>query len=39
MTSPIASIKAQGPHVPTLVLAVGAFLVVLFVYHLAHRRR
>lgn len=38
MTSPIASIKAQGPHYPTLVYAVGAALVFLVLYHLVHKR-
>lgn len=37
--SPLASIKAQGPHYPTLVYAGGFVLVVLAFYHLAHRRR
>jgi hypothetical protein len=37
--NPLAAIKGQGPHYPTLVYALGAALVVLVLYHLAHRHR
>lgn len=37
MTSPLAAVKAQGPHVPTLAYAAGIVLAVVVLYHLIHR--
>lgn len=39
MSNPLAGLKAQGPHYPTLVYAIGAGVLLLGLYHLMHRRR
>jgi uncharacterized membrane protein YjfL (UPF0719 family) len=37
MTNPLAGATSQPPHVPTLVWAVGGFVVLLIAYHVIHK--